>query len=174
MRQLPYLPENESLTALVDLIANPQKFKERVKTLEDIQGIINGAIGDHNRIAKLDDLLAGAEAKVAEAGRIKADADKYVVDKTKEGDAYYDKQAARITAEDGALIERERSVAAREANVVKCQTDLDTKEKDLQKRELDIAKATVRAEQMTKEARILQDKSLATIKRVQSAAVAEQ
>ena len=174
MKTMIEIPENESLTDLLDLVSNSKKLKERTQGLLELQTQINRDIGDRNRIAKLDDLLAGAEAKVAEAGRIKVGADKYATDKKKEGDAYYDKQAARIKTEDGALIERERSVAAREVNVVKCQTDLDAREKDLQARELDVSRKAVKAEQMTNEARILQDKSLATIKRVQSAAVAEQ
>ena len=158
------------MTDLLDLVGNSEKYRERVKVLKEYHEIINRDIGDRNRIAKLDDLLSAAEAKVAEAGRTKVGADKYLGDKKKEGDDYYDQQAARIKAEDNASIKREQAVTAREANVVKCQASLDAKEKDLQARELDVAKATVRAEQMTREANLMQEKYLSRLQAIQTAA----
>ena len=170
MKPQIYIPENESLTDLLDLVSNSDKLKERTQGLIDLQTQINRDIGDRNRLAKLDDRLSDAEAKVAEAERLRVEADKYKTDRKAEGDAYYNGEVAKVENMLAELADRAKAISQRESSAGQKEAELSAKETDLKNREVVVARESVKAEQMTRDAQLLQEKYLAKLDQVRSIA----
>ena len=152
MKPIPSIPENESLTDLLDLVSSSDKFKERVQQLKDLQDVINKDLGDRSRIAKLDGLTQLAASKLAEASRVKSDADAYGKSERDRADAYVAKEFEYLNKSKAEIEARFRLVAGREHKMAELEASLALAQTTLAENQKEAAALMVQAKNLMDEA----------------------
>jgi hypothetical protein len=76
--QLPYIEKIESASELLDLLCDPKKFAERLKTLEQAQEAVNVRLKRYEDFDKIETYKNAADAKVKEAEEKRAEVAEYV------------------------------------------------------------------------------------------------
>lgn len=152
MKPLPYIPENESLTDLLDLVGNSKKFAERVKTLKELQDIINKDLGDRAKVGKLDDLTQQAQSKLSEANRVRTEADAYAKAARDKADSDVRAQGERVKTMQAESEGRFRLLATREKAAAEHERVLMAKDTELAQREKEASALMERAKTLMQSA----------------------
>lgn len=163
MAFIPHIPEIEDFTDLLDILGSKTKFGERLQAINDAQTLLNKSLDRFKHVTDIEKERQKAAGLVADARQVKTDADAYAAAKQKEGDEYYAGKMADIQNSFARLEERERSFEAVQANVNAQAAALDAQEREVAQREQDAKLAKAQAEQMQREAQLMQEKYLSKL-----------
>lgn len=155
MKPIPYIPENESLTDLLDLMSSSVKFTERVKLLKELQDLINKDLGDLEVVQKVKAMQAATANKLTEAEAIRRKADEYVSTRKAEADDAYAKQMDQIQKARGdssafakELDERANTINSREHALNESVKQLESARQSLAQLQAEAAKAKESADRV--------------------------
>ena len=128
--KLPYLEPIEDFNDLIGLLTNAPKFQERLKLLEERQKLLNSSLERFSAIENIEALMGKARAELADAKRLKADADEYakvISDKTDKAYAEttekLQKEWATVEAQRQALATLAAKHAARDIELARREKD---------------------------------------------------
>lgn len=108
------IPENESLTDLLEVIMNPTKLKERVQGLSELLATIKAETASLMQQREIQETLQTAQGKLAKANQVIAEADKYATGKKAEADAYFEANEQLIKGRQDAITVEVKNILARE------------------------------------------------------------
>src|SRR3990167_5306399 len=85
----PHIPENETVTELLDVLLNPAKFKERLEALKAWHDQIANMLTRYKEWGTIENASNKATSLMAEAKKVKKETDDYVREETQRVDNYH-------------------------------------------------------------------------------------
>lgn len=168
--QIPYIKPFESVSEVLDLVGNSKEFQARMKTMFDLEAMINARLDRFKEVGEIEQIKQNAAGLLADAKGVKTEADNYAKSTHEKADeeavgilAAAKNKMDESTARETTLAEREKQVALRE-------TAVDNKEKQIKERETQAENELSRAAQLARQAQALQDKFTAKLGRIQAEA----
>ena len=167
---VPRIAPIEGVSDLLDLLLNSKELHARLKTLNEMQELINERLKRYDDFESVEAMKNQADGRIAEAKAKIEEAQAFYLAKKAQAEELLERATAKSEKMEGDLRARLESLLAGEAALRKKEEELQVYAAELATRESDVAKFADTAMVRMQEAQLMQEKYVSKLDKLQSIA----